>query len=222
MLAFQNVTAAYPGSDRPVLERVSFTLAPGEIAFLTGPSGSGKTTVLRLIHGSLRPLDGSILFDGRPLSRLPLHQLRRRIGIVFQSNRLLRHKSALANVCFAGEVLGFPPGEIKRRAGALLEAVGLHDKRHRLPHQLSLGEQQRVAIARALLNQPRLLLADEPTGNLDRVNADQVMALFIELSRQFGAACLIATHDLPLLRTPGARVFHIDDGRLIEQSEATA
>ncbi|MFO7246284.1 MAG: ATP-binding cassette domain-containing protein [Thermaerobacter sp.] len=216
MLVLQGVTMYYPGSPQPVFSDVNLRLEPGEFVFLTGPSGAGKTTLLRLIYSAARPAAGQVLFEDRPVASIPGHILRRRIGIVFQDNRLLAHRSVLDNVAFAGEVLGRPPGEVRRRAMDLLEQVGIADKARRRPHTLSAGERQRAAIARALMNQPRLLLADEPTGNLDPDNARRIFDLFVELNRSVGMACLVATHAVHLAAGYDRRMVHLEGGRLRE------
>ena len=216
MLVLRGVAVHYPDSGRPVFSGVNLRLDPGEFAFLTGASGAGKTSLLRLIYGAARPAAGEILFEDRPLASIPGHILRRRMGVVFQDNRLLPHKTVLENVAFAGEVLGEPPAQVRRRALELLEQVGIADKARRRPHALSAGERQRAAIARALMNGPRLLLADEPTGNLDPDNARHIFDLFLELNRRTGMACLVATHAVQLAASYDRRMVHLQDGRLVE------
>lgn len=216
MLVLRGVALHYPDSGRPVFSDLNLHLEPGEFAFLTGASGAGKTSLLRLIYGAARPAAGEIYFEDRPVGAIPGHLLRRRMGVVFQDNRLLPHRSVLDNVAFAGEVLGEPPGRVRRRALELLERVGIADKARRRPHTLSAGERQRAAIARALMNGPRLLLADEPTGNLDPDNARLIFDLFIDLNRRSGMACLIATHAVQLAAAYDRRTLHLEGGRLWE------
>ncbi|HEX6988513.1 MAG TPA: ATP-binding cassette domain-containing protein [Bacillota bacterium] len=216
MLVLRDVSLHYPDSRRPVFSGLNLRLAPGEFAFLTGASGAGKTSLLRLIYGAARPASGEIRFEGQPLAAIPGHILRRRMGVVFQDNRLLPHRTVLENVSFAGEVLGEPPGAVRRRAMELLDQVGIADKARSRPHALSAGERQRAAIARALMNRPRLLLADEPTGNLDPDNARHVFDLFVELNRRTGMACLVATHAVQLAVAYDLRTLHLEGGRLRE------
>ena len=216
MLVLRGVALHYPDSGRPVFSDLNLHLEPGEFAFLTGASGSGKTSLLRLIYGAARPAAGEVLFAGRPVAAIPGHILRRRMGVVFQDNRLLPHRSILDNVAFAGEVLGAPPGAVRRRALELLDQVGIADKARRRPHTLSAGERQRAAIARALMNGPELLLADEPTGNLDPDNARYIFDLFVDLNRETGMACLVATHAVALAASYDLRILHLEKGRLRE------
>jgi len=206
------------------LRDVSFHLKKGEFAFLTGHSGSGKSTTMRLIHMADRPTDGEVRVTGYSSARTAgrdLWKVRRRVGFVFQDFRLLPGRTALENVAFVLEVTGTPPKAVQTRAQKLLGQVGLSTKAAAQVHELSGGEQQRVAIARALANDPYVLLADEPTGNLDERATRGVMELFRDLNAQ-GMAVLMATHDLELLRRyPDARVFELDQGRLVYDS-ATA
>ncbi|HEY8448885.1 MAG TPA: ATP-binding cassette domain-containing protein [Bacillota bacterium] len=218
MLVFEAVTLRYPGQKRPVLDAIDLVLHEGEFAFLTGDSGAGKTSLLRLIYGAVRPNGGSVRLDGRPLTHIPGHLLRRRLGVVFQDNRLLPHKTVWENVAFAAEILGRRPAEVRERARHLLEQVGLGDKLPRRPQELSAGERQRVAIARALMNEPRLVLADEPTGNLDPANTRLIFDLLLEFNRQTGTACLVATHAREQIDAYPVRVLHLSDGRLHERA----
>lgn len=218
LLEFAGVTFAYGTGQAPVLRDVSFTIAAGELVFLTGASGAGKTSLLRLIYRAAKPTRGRIMFNGRPINSISIPALRRQLGIVFQDNRLLNHKTAGENVAFAGEVAGLSPGTVRVRARELLERVGLGHKIDSRPTQLSAGERQRVAIARALMNRPRLLLADEPTGNLDPVNAQQTFDLLASISETGDTACFIATHALALVDRYPARVLHLANGRLHELS----
>jgi cell division transport system ATP-binding protein len=203
------------------LRDISFHLKKGEFAFLTGHSGSGKSTTMRLIHMADRPTDGEIRVTGYSSARISsrdLWKVRRRVGFVFQDFRLLPGRTALENVAFVLEVTGTPAKAVQTRAQKLLGQVGLTTKAAAQVHELSGGEQQRVAIARALANDPYVLLADEPTGNLDERATRGVMELFWDLNAQ-GMAVLMATHDLELLRRyPDARVFELDQGRLVYDS----
>ena len=189
----------------------------GEFCFLTGPSGAGKTTFLKLVFREELPTQGQILVGGRNVTAIPdaqIPELRRSIGVVFQDFKLLKRKTILENVAFVLRILSVDSKEQKRRAFASLKAVGLHQKMHAYPLQLSGGEQQRVAIARALINEPMLLLADEPTGNLDPEMAEEIMALFREVNSR-GTTVLVATHDREMIQRMGKRVIALDKGRVV-------
>ena len=219
-----NVTREFPGTGK-ALDGVSFHIEKGEFAFLTGHSGSGKTTVLRLIHLADRPTTGETRvsgFSSDRTSRREVWKLRRRVGYVFQDFRLLPGRTALENVAFALEVTGARSAGIKPRAQRLLTQVGLAPKASSMASELSGGEQQRVAVARALANDPLVLLADEPTGNLDDRATRGIMELFWELNT-VGMAVLMATHDLELVRKyPGTRVLELDQGKLVYDSSVKA
>jgi len=203
------------------LDEVTFHIRKGETAFLTGHSGSGKSTVLRLIHMADRPTSGEVRvggFSSELVSQREVWKLRRRVGFVFQDFRLLPGRSARANLEFALEVTGTPRASIQPRANRLLTAVGLAAKSGSPVSELSGGEQQRVGIARALANEPLVLLADEPTGNLDDRAARGVMEIFLDLNAQ-GMTLLMATHDLDLVRRyPQLRVLELNEGRLVYDS----
>ena len=208
----------------PALDDVSFHLAKGQFAFLTGHSGSGKSTALRLAHMAERPTHGEVRasgFSSLRTSRRDVWKLRRRVGCVFQDFRLLPGRTALENVSFALEVTGSPKKQIFPRAQRLLGQVGLAPKAGASVDELSGGEQQRVAIARALASEPLLLLADEPTGNIDERATRGIMNLFWEINA-LGMAVLMATHDLELMRRyPTARVLELDQGHLVYDSAKT-
>jgi cell division transport system ATP-binding protein len=192
----------------------------GEFCFLTGPSGAGKTTFLKLVFREEVPTQGQILVAGRNITAIPAGQipeLRRSIGVVFQDFKLIKRKTVLENVAFVLRILGVPAKEQKRRAFAALKAVGLHHKMHAFPLQLSGGEQQRVAIARALINEPMLLLADEPTGNLDPEMAQEIMSLFQDVNAR-GTTVLVATHDKEMIQRMGKRVITLERGRVASES----
>ncbi len=196
---------------------VTLQVKKGEFCFLTGPSGAGKTSFLKLVFREELPSQGQILVGGRNITAIPegqIPELRRSIGVVFQDFKLLKRKTILENVAFVPRILGVPPREQKRRAFAALKSVGLHHKMHAYPLQLSGGEQQRVAIARALINEPILLLADEPTGNLDPEMAQEIMALFQEVNAR-GTTVLVATHDREMIQRLGQRVIPLERGRLV-------
>jgi cell division transport system ATP-binding protein len=199
------------------LADVTLNIEKGEFCFLTGPSGAGKTTFLKLVFREELPSQGQILVGGRNVTALPESQipvLRRSIGVVFQDFKLIKRKTILENVAFVLRILGVPGREQKRRAFASLKAVGLHHKMHAYPLQLSGGEQQRVAIARALINEPILLLADEPTGNLDPEMAQEIMTLFQEVNAR-GTTVMVATHDRDMIQRMGKRVITLERGRLL-------
>jgi cell division transport system ATP-binding protein len=198
------------------LSDVTLHVEKGEFCFLTGPSGAGKTTFLKLVFREELPTQGQILVSGRNVTAIPpsqIPELRRSIGVVFQDFKLLKRKTILENAAFVLRILGVPAKEQRRRAFAALKSVGLHHKMHAYPLQLSGGEQQRVAIARALINEPILLLADEPTGNLDPDMAQEIMALFQEVNAR-GTTVLVATHDREMIQRMGKRVIALDRGRL--------
>jgi cell division transport system ATP-binding protein len=203
------------------LSDVTLHVHKGEFCFLTGPSGAGKTTFLKLVFREELPSQGQIIVGGRNITAIPVGQipeLRRSIGVVFQDFKLLKRKTILENVAFVLRILGVPPREQKRRAFASLKAVGLHHKMHAYPLQLSGGEQQRVAIARALINEPMLLLADEPTGNLDPEMAMEIMALFQDVNVR-GTTVLVATHDREMIQRLGKRVITLEKGRVVAGAE---
>jgi cell division transport system ATP-binding protein len=202
------------------LSDVTLHIGKGEFCFLTGPSGAGKTTFLKLVFREELPSQGQILVGGRNITAIPdrqIPELRRAIGVVFQDFKLLKRKTILENVAFVLRILSVPSKEQKRRAFAALKAVGLHHKMHAYPLQLSGGEQQRVAIARALINEPMLLLADEPTGNLDPDLAHEIMALFKEVNAR-GTTVLVATHDRDMIQRMGKRVVALEKGRVVAGS----
>lgn len=218
MIKFQQVSKAYRGG-RQALQKVDFHLKRGEMAFLGGHSGAGKSTLLKLICAIERPTDGRVWFNDYDITRIPSKDipfLRRNIGIVFQDHRLLMDRSIYDNVALPMRIESISENEIKRRVGAALDKTGLLDKARCLPSQLSGGEQQRVGIARAVVNRPTLLLADEPTGNLDPELSNRVLRLFEEFNRA-GVTILLATHDVGLVNTrPQYRHFELNQGFLSE------
>ena len=217
MIHLSHVSKSYKTSTRPALEDVSLDVEKGEFAFLIGPSGSGKSTFLRLLLREEVPTKGDIEVAGRDLvklrgSRVPQH--RRRLGCVFQDFRLLQNKTVDQNVGFALEVIGRPRTAIRKIVPEVLELVGLEGKARRLPHELSGGEQQRVAIARAFVNRPLLLLADEPTGNLDPDTSADIMLLLERINRT-GTTVLMATHDNNIVDSMRRRVIELQLGRIV-------
>ncbi len=218
MIRFQQVSKAYRGGQQ-ALQRVDFHLPPGDIAFLTGHSGAGKSTLLKLLCALERPSDGQIYFNGDDITRLSVSQipfLRRHIGIIFQDHRLLMNKTVFDNVALPLRIEQVGESTVQKRVSAALEKVGLIDKAACLPIQLSGGEQQRVGIARAVVNKPLVLVADEPTGNLDAELSQQIMDLFFQFNK-VGVTILMATHDLALLeRYRHIRHFQLTQGHLAE------
>jgi cell division transport system ATP-binding protein len=215
MIQLFSVSKKY-GAFREALVDVTFRVAPGEFVFLTGPSGAGKSTLLRLLFLEEPPSSGQILVNGRNIGVLPQSQvpyLRRTMGVVFQDFRLIGRKTVFENISFVQNVLGLPRAEQKRRAYHVLKRVGLHHQMNAYPDELSGGEQQRVAIARAIVNEPTVLLADEPTGNLDPVLAEEIMRLFVEINIR-GTTVVVATHDLEMIRRMGKRALTLERGRL--------
>ncbi len=216
MIELSHVSKRYPGSGE-ILHAVSFAIHKGEMAFVTGHSGAGKSTLLKLIARIEQPTSGGIVVNGQNLARLARRQvprLRRGIGVVFQDNRLLADRSVFDNVALPLIVAGAEPREIPRRVRAALDKVGLLPREKNLPPTLSGGEASRVGIARAVVSRPALLLADEPTGNLDAGLSDEILELFLDFHRH-GTTVLIASHDERLIARANARVLKLDHGALV-------
>ncbi|QDI05538.1 MULTISPECIES: cell division ATP-binding protein FtsE [Xanthomonas translucens group] len=217
VLRFDNVSKQYAGGHEALVD-VSFQVEEGEMLFVTGHSGAGKSTLLKLIHLSERPSRGAVLFGERNLlkvrgRRVPLH--RREVGVVYQDHRLLMDRSIAENVALPLILRGTRRAEIGKRVRSMLERMALGHREKALPSQLSAGEQQRVGIARAMVAEPRLLVADEPTGNLDPTLAAEIMQLFAELPAR-GTSVLVVSHDLALLKQMRKRVLILDHGRLAD------
>jgi cell division transport system ATP-binding protein len=215
LVSFSAVAKRYPGGQE-ALKDVSFALESGELAFLTGRSGAGKSTLLKMIPAIERPSAGSVVVNGQnvtALKRAAIPYLRRNIGLVFQDQKLLYDRSVHDNVVLPLAFSGHTPKEAARRARAALDKVGLLQREKANPIQLSGGEQQRVAIARAVVNRPALLIADEPTANLDADSAARILDIFVEFN-QVGVTVLIATHDQGLVERYGKRVLHLEGGRV--------
>jgi cell division transport system ATP-binding protein len=216
MIRLENVTKTY-GNSVVAVRDASFDVPKGEFVFLVGPSGSGKSTLLRLLNRQDRPEQGAVWVAGRNIIDLPpgrVPQLRRNIGNIFQDFKLLLNKTVFENVAFAQEVIGKPKHVIRQQVPAVLDLVGLAGKEDRFPHQLSGGEQQRVSIARAFVNRPLILLADEPTGNLDPTTGEGIMRLLDRIHKT-GTTVLMATHDQRIVNTMRKRVIQLDRGVIV-------
>ncbi len=216
MIRFDNVSKRY-NSGQEALSRVNLEVARGEMVFLTGHSGAGKSTLMKLIMLMERPSQGQVFVDDRNLNRLSSRQIpyfRRKVGVVFQNHQLLFDRTVFDNVALPLQIAGYQAGEVGRRVRAALDKVGLLDKERQNPIALSGGEQQRVGIARAVVNKPPLLLADEPTGNLDPELSAEIMTLFRQFN-EVGVTILIASHDIDLLRRMGKRVLGLSGGRIV-------
>ncbi len=217
MIRFENVSKIYPGQDKAALDSVSLEVLKGEFVFLVGLSGSGKSTFLRLVLREDRPTSGTIHVAGKDLNTLANHkipELRRQVGTVFQDFRLLPNKTVFENVAFTLHVLGYSKKEISREVPEVLELVGLEDKSDRRPSEVSGGEQQRIAIARAYVSRPAILIADEPTGNLDPATSVGIMKLLDRINRE-GTTVLMATHDSGIVDQMRKRVIELDGGHVI-------
>jgi cell division transport system ATP-binding protein len=216
MVQFTDVFKTYENGTK-ALKGISFDIQDGEFVFLVGPSGSGKSTIIKLITGEIAPMDGSVIVNGYDMGNIKFSKMpymRRTLGVVFQDFRLIENKSVYENVAFAMRVVGAPNKEIRRRVPYVLELVGLDTRTRRKPQELSGGEQQRVAIARALVNNPSLIIADEPTGNLDPARSLEIMML-LEKINELGTTVLVVTHEKELVNSFSKRVIAIDAGRVI-------
>ena len=216
MIDFQNVTMVYDAGNR-ALDSVSLHIDDGEFVFLVGPSGSGKSTIIRLLTAELIPTSGSINVNGYQLERIKnrsIPYLRRTVGVIFQDFRLIENKTVFDNVAFSMRVVGASAKQIKKRVPYVLDLVGLENRGRRYPNELSGGEQQRVAIARALVNNPAMIIADEPTGNLDPVRSYEIMML-LERINALGTTVMVVTHERELVNRFTKRVIAIDEGRVI-------
>ena len=221
MIRFEQGAKRYPNGNVG-LHELSFRVRRGEFLFVTGHSGAGKSTMLRLLLAMERPSAGKLLLAGQDLAKITNAQipfLRRQIGVVFQNHQLLFDRSVFANVALPLQILGLPQEEINQRVSLALERVSLKDKALQAPADLSTGQQQRVGIARAIVHQPALLLADEPTGNLDPRLAAEIMSVFEDIN-QLGTTVLIASHDLALIARMRQRMLTLQRGRLIGDGEA--
>lgn len=220
MIRLEHVSKTYEAGVVAITD-VSLHIKPGEFVFIVGASGSGKSTIIKLLLKELAPTHGTITVNGRDLSSISHKQVpifRRNIGVVFQDFRLLPDRNAYENVAFALRVVEAPKKEIKRKVPLMLSMVGLAAKYRSLPKQLSGGEQQRVAIARALVNEPKILLADEPTGNLDNKNAWEIMRLLDEINKK-GTTVVVVTHNMDIVKAMKKRVITIKKGSIIDDNE---
>ena len=216
MIRFDNVSKRYDNGFE-ALSRISFAVEPGEMLFLTGHSGAGKSTLMKLIMQMERPSNGQIMVDGQDLNRMSNSQIpyyRRNIGVVFQNHQLLFDRSVFENVALPLQIAGLPHHEIGRRVRAALDKVSLLEKERLNPIVLSGGEQQRVGIARAVVNKPTMLLADEPTGNLDPELSEEIMTLFRQFN-EVGVTIMIASHDVELLKRMNKRIIGLVEGKLV-------
>jgi cell division transport system ATP-binding protein len=221
VIKFSNVSKRYPGGQE-ALRNVSFAIGAGELVFLTGRSGAGKSTLFKLIPAIERATSGSVVVNGQNVSAIKpaaVPILRRNLGLVFQDQKLLYDRSVIDNVLLPLAFSGFPPKEAAKRARAALDKVGLLERERANPIQLSGGEQQRVAIARAVANRPAILIADEPTANLDADSAAAIIGIFVSF-QQVGVTVLIATHDLALIERVGGRVLRLEGGELVAGGDA--
>ncbi|MDG1819507.1 MAG: cell division ATP-binding protein FtsE [Porticoccaceae bacterium] len=215
MIRFDNLSKRYTGGFE-ALRNVSFEMDSGEMAFLTGHSGAGKSTLLKLLMLIERPTAGNLLINGKNLNRLAKSRIpfyRRQLGVVFQNHQLLFDRTVFDNVALPLQVSGYSPSEIGRRVRAALDSVGLLDREKQSPIELSGGEQQRVGIARAVVHKPKILLADEPTGNLDPQLSAEIMALFRRF-QDVGVTVLVATHDISLINKMNMRIMRLNQGEL--------
>src|SRR6185369_52028 len=220
MIQLHNVSLAYQ-KDATALNDINLRIAKGEFVFLTGPSGAGKTTLLRLLYGALPPTRGQVLIDGKNVSQMTASQiphLRRSVGVVFQDFKLLSSRTVFENVAITLEVLGWGRADIGKKVMHILKQMGMESKINLTPLRLSGGEQQRVALARALVNDPKILLADEPTGNLDDANKNQILNIFKEANVR-GTTVVVATHDRRLIDHAHTRLVTISNGEIVEQME---
>jgi cell division transport system ATP-binding protein len=217
VIRFEKVSKTYPGQSKAALDQVSVDIEKGEFVFLVGSSGSGKSTFLRLVLREYQSTEGRVYVAGKQINRLAswkIPRLRRQIGTVFQDFRLLQNKTVAENVAFALQVIGKSRSEIDRLVPETLELVGLGDKADRMPDELSGGEQQRVAIARAFVNRPMILIADEPTGNLDPTTSLDIMKLLDRINRT-GTTVIMATHDAGIVDQMRKRVVELEHGRVV-------
>ena len=220
MIQLHNVSLAYQ-QDASALNNINLNIGKAEFVFLTGPSGAGKTSLLRLLYGALTPNRGQVLIDGQNITRMSpsqIPQLRRSIGVVFQDFKLLNNRTVFENVAITLEVLGWGRADIGKKTMHILKQMGIESKYNLVTQRLSGGEQQRVALARALVNDPKILLADEPTGNLDDANKNQILTIFKDANIR-GTTVIVATHDRRLIDQGHKRLVTLIKGEIVEQVE---
>lgn len=220
MIIFQNVTKTY-NHNAVALDKVSFKIQPGEFASIVGRSGAGKSTVVKLLIAEEQPTKGQIFFSTYEVNKLKANEMpefRRHIGVIFQEFRLLAKKTVFENVAFALEVAGRPEKEIKEFVPQVLDMVGLRDKMLNFPAELSGGEKQRVALARAMVNRPEVIIADEPTGNLDPFNTWEVIKLLLKIN-ELGSTVILATHNKEIVNALGHRVVTLENGKVVKDEE---
>jgi len=220
IIRFENVTKVFPGNN-VVLDNINISFQPGEFVSIVGSSGAGKSTLLKMIYAEEVPTEGEVYFNGRSISNINRKHLpffRRDIGTVFQDYKLLPQRTAFENVAYALEVDGRTTAEINEEVPEILEIVGLGDKMDKYPKQLSGGEQQRVSLARALIHRPKVIIADEPTGNLDPISADEIIQLLLEIN-SFGTTVLLATHNKNIVDKIGKRVILVSKGKIIHDQD---
>lgn len=220
MIVLENVSMTYPGGNT-ALEDINIKIEKGEFVFIVGRSGSGKTTLIKLLLRELLPTKGTIMVDNKDLTKLKRREvpkIRRKIGVVFQNFRLLKDLTVYENVAFAQRVIEAPAHQIRRQVPSMLTMVGLADKYRAYPRQLSGGEQQRVAIARALVNEPPILIADEPTGNLDPENSVEIMKMLDEINKR-GTTVVVVTHNQEIVNMMQKRVITLKKGKIISDEE---
>ncbi len=219
MVLFENVSMTYPGGDVPAIDDMSFAIEDGEFVFLVGPSGSGKTSIIKLITGEVMADSGTLSvngFDLRHIRRRKLPRMRRTLGVIFQDYRLIDEMTIYDNVAFAMHIVGASNREIRLRVPYVLDLVGLSGREKRYPREVSGGEQQRAAVARAIVNSPQLLIADEPTGNLDPARSLELMLLMDRINdNEIGTTVLVVTHEKELVNSFSKRVIAIEDGQVI-------
>jgi len=220
MVEFQKVTKVYKTKNRKevlALEDVSFKIEKGELVSIVGPSGAGKTTILKIILAQEKPTKGKVFFEGEEIFKMKkseIAELRRKIGVVFQDYRLLKAKNVFENLSFIMEVTGFSDREIKRDIPKVLELVGLEEKMESFPEELSAGEKQRLAIARAVIHRPKIILADEPTGNLDSLNTLEILKILKKIN-EMGTTIVLATHNKEVVNFLKTRVIYLEKGKIV-------
>jgi len=220
MIRFDQVSKIYKG-DFSALENINLEIKDGEFVSIVGASGAGKSSLLKLIYAEEMPTGGTVYFEEIPTSSITRRKLpffRRSIGTIFQDFKLLHRKTAFENVAFALEVSGVPQAEIDENVPQILEIVGLGSKMDKYPYQLSIGEQQRVSLARALIHRPKVIVADEPTGNLDPVSSWEIVKLLLKIN-ELGTTVILASHDKYVIDKAGKRVIVMEDGKIIDDSE---